>query len=102
MDTARQHVWPTGDWAEGALAPDRQRRVDELLDEMFDEAGLLASAHAVVVVHEGRLVAERYGGDNTRATPLISWSMAKSIGHATVGILVGQGRLDPDATAAVP
>jgi CubicO group peptidase (beta-lactamase class C family) len=35
-------------------------------------------------------------------TTLISWSMAKSITHAAVGILVGEGRLDPAATAPVP
>ena len=35
-------------------------------------------------------------------TPLLSWSMAKSVLHAAVGILVETGRLDLDAPAAVP
>jgi CubicO group peptidase (beta-lactamase class C family) len=35
-------------------------------------------------------------------TPLLSWSMAKSVQHAVVGLLVGDGRLDLDAPAAVP
>src|SRR5687767_1568782 len=100
METAV--LWPTDEWAEGELPPTRQARVDDLLEEMFDESGPLATAHAVVVIHEGRLVAERYGGDTTRDTSLISWSTAKSIGHAAVGILVRQGRLDPAAIAAVP
>jgi CubicO group peptidase (beta-lactamase class C family) len=33
---------------------------------------------------------------------LLSWSMAKSVLHAAVGLLVGEGRLDLDAPAAVP
>ena len=32
----------------------------------------------------------------------MSWSIAKSVLHAAVGILVGEGRLTPDAPAAVP
>jgi CubicO group peptidase (beta-lactamase class C family) len=35
-------------------------------------------------------------------TPLLSWSMAKSMLHAAVGILVGDGRLDVDAKDLVP
>jgi CubicO group peptidase (beta-lactamase class C family) len=38
----------------------------------------------------------------TARTPLPSWSVAKSITHAVVGILVGDGLLDVDAPAAVP
>ena len=38
----------------------------------------------------------------TSATPLVSWSMAKSITHAALGVLVGDGRLDLQAPAAVP
>ena len=57
---------------------------------------------ALVVVQGGRLVAERYGPDTTPDTRLISWSMAKSITHALVGIAVRDGRLDIDAPAPVP
>jgi len=87
--------------------------LDPLLDEVMDPDGPLACTRAVVVVHGGRLVAERYGdrtdawGDVTgdpvdASTPLLSWSMAKSMLHAVVGMLVGEGRLDLDAPAPVP
>ena len=74
--------------------------------------GPLARTRAVVVVHHGRLVAERYGGETDALleaprpigpdTPLISWSMAKSMLHAVVGMLVDERRLDLDAPAPVP
>ena len=35
-------------------------------------------------------------------TPLLSWSVAKSMLHAVVGMLVGDGVLDPAARAGVP
>ena len=38
----------------------------------------------------------------TAETPLLSWSMAKSVLHAVVGLLVGEGRLDLDAPVDVP
>ncbi len=49
----------------------------------------------------GAIVAEAYGEgwDRDRVHP--SWSIAKSVTHALVGVLVGNGRLDIDAPAAV-
>lgn len=97
--------WPTGPLPPGVdLAP--------LLDQVFDDDGPLARTYAVVVVHGGRLVAERYQGalEHWDADPetigpgtrLLSWSMAKSFLHAVVGMLVAEGRLHPDRPAPVP
>jgi CubicO group peptidase (beta-lactamase class C family) len=65
-----------------------------------------------VVAHRGRIVAERYGGrlDTFEgpgepvgpSTGLLSWSMAKSMLHAVVGILIGEGRLSLDEPLDVP
>ncbi len=102
--------WPTREWPVGA-AP-AAVALEPLLDEVLDPDGPLRSTHAVVVVHRGRLVAERYAGaveqwDDPPVPvrpdlPLLSWSMAKSMLHALVGILVGESRIDPAAPAAVP
>ena len=101
---------PAVDWTEGHLP----KGVDltPLVDAAFDDDGDLATTFAVVVVHRGRIVAERYGGviphweapdePVTATTQLLSWSMAKSMLHAVVGLLVGEGRLDVHAPAAVP
>ena len=102
--------WPTEDWPVGDLPAGVD--LAPLLDDVFDNEGPMAETFAVLVVHRGRLVVERYQGalehfDRpptrvTADTPLLSWSIAKSILHAVVGLLVGQGRLDLDAPAAVP
>jgi CubicO group peptidase (beta-lactamase class C family) len=68
---------------------------------------------ALVVQQHGELVAERYGvrppnlfepapARVTADTPLVSWSIAKSMTHAAIGILVGDGLLDPADPAPVP
>lgn len=98
--------WPTEGW-ETAPIPDGvdAAAVEARLDQAFGEesTGPAANYDAVVVVHEGRIVAERYRdgwGDET--TIHRSWSMAKSITATLAGILVGQGRLDIYAPAPVP
>jgi CubicO group peptidase (beta-lactamase class C family) len=99
--------WPTTSWPTG---PAGGAPLDELLDEAFDASGPLTETSAVVIISGGRLVAERYGGFEPRsegtipvgaASTLLSWSMAKSMLHAVVGMLVGEKRLDLEAPAPV-
>lgn len=102
--------WPTRSWPEGR--PGWLADLEPFLAEAFDPGGPLGTTYAVVLVHHGRLVLERYGGaiehwDATSEpvaaeTRLLSWSMAKSMLHAALGVLVGRGRLDVDAPAPVP
>ena len=89
--------WPTRDWPRAAL----DARVDEvalnaLLDRAFSDPlpDDLERTHAVVIIHRGACVVERYGADTGPHDPCASWSMAKSITNALVGILVREGRLD--------
>jgi CubicO group peptidase (beta-lactamase class C family) len=56
---------------------------------------------AEIVVHDGAVVHEIYGPDTDASTPLISWSMGKSVTHALVGIAVRDGLLDIDSPAPV-
>jgi len=85
--------------------------LEPLLDRAMDRSGPLATTSAVVVVHHDRIVAERYQptppahpqGEPVGVTTLfLSWSMAKSVLHAAVGLLVADGRLALDQPAAVP
>lgn len=54
-----------------------------------------------LVVHRGRIVAERYADGFDRSTAHLSNSVAKSFTSALVGILVGQGKLKLDAPAPI-
>lgn len=57
---------------------------------------------AVLVVYDGRLIAERYAPGFTPGMPLLGWSLSKSVTNALVGILVKKGRLRLDQPAPVP
>jgi CubicO group peptidase (beta-lactamase class C family) len=84
----------------------------DLVDQLFADTDAYGQTYGLVLVHRGAIVAERYAGELVHfdrpsepveaTTKLHSWSMAKSILHAVVGILVRDGRLDLDAPAAVP
>jgi len=95
--------WPTKSWsvAEPSADVDRAALADALaaIAAIDGEGGV---SLATVVVHHGRIVAEQYGADVDADTTLISWSMAKSITQAVIGLLVGDGLLDIDQPAAVP
>lgn len=87
------------------------RGVQERVDAIFDRPSEQGISLAVVVMHRGELIAERYGtepdspfGPGRAIGPdstLISWSTAKSMTHAAVGLLVADDRLDPVAPAPV-
>jgi CubicO group peptidase (beta-lactamase class C family) len=97
--------WPEGEAVVSELPSDvDQAKLKEALDFAFaepDPARPLRT-RAVVVVYQGRLVAERYAPGFTRDTRLQGWSMTKSVTNALVGILVKQGKLDLNAPAPVP
>lgn len=98
--------WPTTAFPEGPLPPQVDAaRVDSILDDAFGpgSTGLNHQYDAVVIVHAGRIVSERYReGWGGKETIHRSWSMAKSFTQALTGILVRQGRLDVRAPAPVP
>jgi CubicO group peptidase (beta-lactamase class C family) len=81
------------------------------VDRIFERPAEQGASLAMVVMHRGEVVAERYGTqpatdfgpavDLDAESPLISWSVAKSITHAVVGLLFDDGRIDLDAPAPI-
>lgn len=91
-------VPPNGNPFHNAPTPAPTERLDPMLARAFgddlDEAGKSAlGTRAVVVVKDGRIIAERYATGFTAVTPQLGWSMAKSATNLLVGRLVQQGRI---------
>ncbi|MFM9862528.1 MAG: serine hydrolase domain-containing protein [Micropepsaceae bacterium] len=73
--------------------------LDNIFAEPKDE--IPRRIKAVVIVKDGRIVAERYATGIGPETPLPSFSIAKSVTNALVGILAGQVKLNVNAPAPV-
>lgn len=96
--------WPLGASPELAeLPPDVRAGVEAAIDRVFEADGAACGTHAVALAVDGRLVAERYREGYGRDTPLLGWSMTKSVTATLIGRLVLLGRLASlDAPAPVP
>lgn len=97
--------WPAGNGAANRdLAAVNYDALDAAINEAFAEPYLpdRRNTKAVVVIYNGELIAEQYATGVDLATPLHSWSMAKSVTNMQVGILVGRGDLDLMAPAPIP
>lgn len=101
---------PTVPWPEGGATladalPDGIDAdvLDDAMDAVFAEPDPARPkrTRAVVVVHEGRIIAERYADGFDRDDGHLSNSVAKSLAATLVGMLVHQGRLDIDEPAPI-
>jgi CubicO group peptidase (beta-lactamase class C family) len=80
-------------------------RLDAPVDRAFSAGGPDGEelgTRAVVVLHDGRLVGERYAEGFDADTRQLGWSMAKSVTSTMVGRLVLQGELDLADAALLP
>ncbi|RWO65699.1 MAG: class C beta-lactamase-related serine hydrolase [Mesorhizobium sp.] len=79
-------LWPEGERVEASQDP--------VVAKLLDDAALTGTGmRAVVVVKNGRVVAERYGEGFSAKTPLLGWSMTKTVNAAIVGTLVKDGKM---------
>jgi len=99
------------------LWPEGERVDTEALPPAIDRAKLQAAieaafaephpdhprrTRALVVVHDGRIVAERYAPGFGASTPLLGWSMSKMAVNALTGLLVQDGCLHLADKALLP
>ncbi len=69
------------------------------LDRAFAEP---AKTRAIVVMHNGRIVAERYAPGWSADMRIWGHSLTKSVTHALLGILLQRGSVDLDRPAPIP
>lgn len=77
--------------------------LSQALDHAFVEPATAPHrwTKAVVILHRGQVIAERYAPGISPVTPLHGWSMTKSVTNALVGILVRDGKLDVNGPAPI-
>jgi CubicO group peptidase (beta-lactamase class C family) len=100
LPEATTQDWPMGDRLPDSFTGLDPARVQEAVHAAF--ANPDSCTAAVVVVHRGHLVGERYAPGCDLHSQLESWSMGKSLTATLLGLLIHQGLLDLEAPAPVP
>jgi len=91
-----QIPWPDGDLLKNVPFPANvdQAKLNRAVGDAFGaEKYGAAKTIGVVVVYNGQIIAERYAPGWGMHTQYRSWSSAKSVASALVGIMVGRGKL---------
>ena len=90
--------------AGAAIVEPSDPKLKAALDHAFEEPATppLRRTKAVVVVRDGTVIAERYADGIGVDTPLLGFSMTKSVVNALIGLLTQQGRISPSFPAPIP
>lgn len=99
-------AWPTRAWptitpAAAGMDADALARLDAYAfrrsGDDIDRRG--QRTNALLIVRGGAIVYERYARGHERDTPLLTWSVSKSLAATLIGVAVKEGRLALDAPA---
>lgn len=101
LPDASTQPWPTGDHVEKISLPPNINR-DSLRKAVELAFPPEAYTAAFIVVHDGKIIAERYDNGATPDMQLESWSMGKSITALLIGRMIHQGYFTLDDPAPVP
>ena len=77
-------------------------RLEPLAKAFVDDKSYNGTPFALVVLHHGKVVAERYGKGISPETKLLSWSMGKSFTNALTGLMAGDSLVDIHAPLDIP
>ena len=108
-DQPKNPVAETNPWkisSDAADIPPRinKNKLDKAIRKAFEDSQASAPkrTRAIVVVQDGWVIAEQYADGITPETPLIGWSMTKSLTHALIGIAVKNGQLRLNEPLSLP
>lgn len=89
--------WPTGNQV---YLSEKEKTIQEkmlqVISSEFKEnrEGPFKNTTAITVAYDGKLLAEKYRNGFDKHTPVLGWSMTKSITSTLIGILVQEGKLN--------
>jgi CubicO group peptidase (beta-lactamase class C family) len=99
-------LWPEGERVDLGVPADGVDKpaLDKAVDAAFAEPDRLhpRRTRALVVVHHGRIVAERYAPGFEATMPLMGWSITKGALNALIGLRVKDGKLAITDKALLP
>ena len=104
---AKRSYWPTQDWNVGAALPVTKAGAVADLESAFftltgkDEERKGLRTDGLLIIKGGEIIYEKYARGYDKTNPHISFSVAKSISSALIGIAEGAGALKLDDSICV-
>ncbi|MCJ7771744.1 MAG: hypothetical protein MUP22_01270, partial [Desulfobacterales bacterium] len=94
-----QHrVWPYGELVNLNDIPTEIdiTKLNSVIDSAFQEPTSTSqrNTQAIVVVYKDKIIAEKYADQFASSTPMLGWSMSKSVTNALVGLLIKEQKID--------
>lgn len=87
--------WPLGDQVSKPMS-------DPVQALLADPELAGPEMRAIVVVKDGRIIGERYGEGFSETTPLLGWSMTKTVTGALIAARIAEGKLAYDQDKLFP
>lgn len=80
-----------------------QSSLQQVIDAAFIEPNpnKPRRTRAIVILHQGKIIAEKYANGFHADMPLLGWSMSKSVLNALIGIQLQQGKLCLDCATGL-
>lgn len=103
--TVSEQPWPLGhqvslpDAVPGVDLAAINAAVDNAFEDMEPDQDI--DTRAVIVIHKGQIIAEKYAEPFHADMPQLGWSMSKTVTAALTGILAGDGLLHMDSVTRV-
>ncbi|MCG8506057.1 MAG: beta-lactamase family protein [Sphingomonadales bacterium] len=92
-------AWPRAEPGDDVAKEQLMAAVDALASP---ESVVQGRVNALILVHRGQIVVERYGEGVTAGTPLYTGSIAKFFNNAVAGVMTRRGMLDVTEPAGAP
>jgi CubicO group peptidase (beta-lactamase class C family) len=100
---AAPHVFTLSEPVDGLWPEGEKAQLDGSLAAVLSDGALTGPGmRSVVVVSDGRIAAETYGEGFSGETPLLGWSMTKTVTAAIIGRQIADGRLSLDDNHLFP
>jgi CubicO group peptidase (beta-lactamase class C family) len=100
--SALAQTWPGEQWS--ARHVTRTAALEALENYAFpsrnDTTRAGVRTDALLVIHDGEIIYERYAGPTTAHTPHLTWSISKSILASVLGVAFGEARFQLDDPVA--
>lgn len=96
--------WPSGNRIQDTLILDYdQEKINRAINEAFSEPGEEKNrrTRAILIVYNGRIIAEKYADGFNKNSRLLGWSMTKSLTNAYLALLVKEGKLSLNDRAPI-